>query len=377
MTSTKINTVQVMRGLAALAVVLLHFRVYLSLVAPQFSQFLSYGYLGVDVFFVISGFIIYVSTSRPATRQASGFVLRRFCRVVLPAWVAMMLLVLVKPPYLRDLLYGILFVPLQNSEPPGYGYSFLIVAWTLSYELLFYLAFAGVLLLDLGRRHRGMLAGAVLVTLVFGVQSQLGCCTLDAMQAPLADVGLVFFPLQIISLMGNPMLLEFVVGMFFGWAYLEGWFTRSPRALKFLLLSLAIGFSTFLALQGVDGHGLARGGILAVLLVFAGLCLQVMLVRLGGLGRFNRFVAPLVVLGEISYSLYLVHPIIKAAMALPSFQSVLDPLGAYGKFVLAIAATLIFSNMFYRLVELPTQRLGRQLSHRFSPVAAPTNLNPE
>lgn len=370
MQTNKLEVVQMLRGIAASMVVLMHFNEYIKPVAPATAHLLAHGYLGVDIFFVLSGFIIYVSTSNPGARSARGFILRRICRVVLPAWAAMTVLVLVKRPYLADLLHGLAFVPRINADPPFYGYSFLIVAWTLSYELVFYAAFCAVLLSDIGRRWRGLGASGLLIVLVFSLQALQGRLTLDAHSAPLFAGPAAGFPWVTISLLANPMLLEFAAGITLAWAYQTGVFARPAWQLRLFVAAILILLILLISFGRGEGHGLTRGGQIAVPIVVAALCLQELLVggaerRAGEVRAWSVTAMGLVLLGEVSYSLYLIHPIVKAQLATSGASGLLNHwLGPWAQFTLAIAISLGSATLFYRWVELPAQRLGRRVSER-------------
>src|SRR5437588_6588643 len=114
----KLQFIQCLRGAAALMVVFFHFSIFLEPLVPGSVAVFSNGYLGVDIFFIISGFIIYVSTEKATAHNGAVFLARRICRVILPAWAAMFLSVVVTPPLFKDLLYGMFFIPLKNATPP-------------------------------------------------------------------------------------------------------------------------------------------------------------------------------------------------------------------------------------------------------------------
>ncbi|RZL00360.1 MAG: acyltransferase [Rubrivivax sp.] len=133
------------RGLAACLVVLHHISgklVHAQPEAPLFwGGFFDVGWVGVDFFFVLSGFIIaHTLSSRPT---ASDFLVRRLIRIYPPFWVAfgVTLLVAVMLPSLRgslqnftlwQWLLGVALLPSGFSEPV------IGVAWTLHHEVFFY-----------------------------------------------------------------------------------------------------------------------------------------------------------------------------------------------------------------------------------------------
>ncbi len=358
----KLELLQCLRGIAALMVVLFHFSSFLEPVLPGSASWFSSGYLGVDIFFVLSGFIIYVSTEKPDARDGAVFLTRRICRVVLPAWAAMVISVLVMPPRLIELVKGVLFIPLTNAAPPGFGYSFLIVAWTLTYELIFYGLFALVLSFTAGRAKRGILVSGVLFLLVFAVQLASGSFTLNAQLGPVVGPAISLFPFQLLSLLGNPILLEFIVGIFLGWTFLRGYLHRPP-----LILSTAVGALAALVVisfQFRPGHGLSCGGLITTVIVVYTLLLQAKFQPnttspLGILSSQKAF-AWCVFAGDISYSLYLIHPTVKALLIKLGGMSSIPSMS----FLVALMLTLIGSVLFYRYVELPAQALGRHLSAR-------------
>jgi len=109
----------------------------------------KYGSLGVDIFFIISGFIIVIST-RPGT-SAPNFMKRRVLRVVPPYWIVTMgaiflyaLAAIVADstnfPTMSELAQSLLFIPYVAEE--GRTMPILFVGWTLYYEMFFYLIFA-------------------------------------------------------------------------------------------------------------------------------------------------------------------------------------------------------------------------------------------
>lgn len=141
-----INTLQAGRFMAAMAVVLHHAVISVAAFVetpPWFVySLLEYGYLGVDFFFVLSGFIIHYTMSLKP-RPAPQFALDRLGRILLPYWPVGVALAVAYTllPALSDSgrswswLSTLTLIP--TEAPPA-----LSVAWTLQHELVFYLIYA-------------------------------------------------------------------------------------------------------------------------------------------------------------------------------------------------------------------------------------------
>ncbi|HWA16790.1 MAG TPA: acyltransferase, partial [Gemmatimonadales bacterium] len=159
---TRVQAIDGLRGVAALLVVLYHLHEAIARTAsdwlPAPLEFIArYGYMGVDIFFVISGFVIALSVSRgqPTFSYLGRFIFRRSIRLDPPYWVAILLeigllLLTLKlftgitatlpstPQLLSHLFYA--------QELLGYG-SIVQVFWTLCYEIQFYLFLVGSVVL--------------------------------------------------------------------------------------------------------------------------------------------------------------------------------------------------------------------------------------
>lgn len=147
-----LNSIQTLRALAAWIVVFHHYMQVafkFSLTDPVSVALYKYGAVGVDLFFVISGFVIYLSASQK--HQSPGiFALHRLARIAPAYWsftlatVATLLIVpgivpltMYEPVFLLKSLF---FIPAQN--PSGIGlYPVVTMGWTLNYEMAFYVIF--------------------------------------------------------------------------------------------------------------------------------------------------------------------------------------------------------------------------------------------
>jgi len=359
---SRIHIIQMLRGLAAVLVVLYHFRESLISDWPKIAQILSHGQIGVDIFFIISGFVIYHSTENQNNRKAGSFLIRRFFRVIVPAWIAMLLLIFIKPPYIKDLILSILFIPLKNSPPPSYGYNFLIVTWTLTYELIFYLIFSFAISFEFGRKNRGKLTCFLIISMIISIQTLTGTYTLDAnATAPFNETK--YFPMQLFSLLGNPLLLMFVIGIGLAHIYNQRIFSLTKNwQYGFLVVNLTITLS-IIYFQYQDGHGLTNSGLLACLIVINALAIQSSIDSRPQLST-NRISNTLIYIGELSFSLYLIHPIVRSAtMGSPAKQFLVKNIGDTWIFFMMLATSLVVSYIFYNVIEIPAQNYGKKLAN--------------
>jgi exopolysaccharide production protein ExoZ len=282
--------IQGLRAIAALAVFGLHLHVLeLRFTGISFLDVFSpIGNWGVDLFFVISGFVMITSTwSEFATPGVSWrFFLRRLTRIYPPYFAILIPIALlyIKAPNLINgaqaikpsILSSFLLLP-----QPGFG--MLIVAWTLVFEMFFYVIFALVLAFD--RKYCLPLMGAwAALTLI-----------LNIVVAPAHNTYLDTYT--------NPLMLEFIMGVFIGYLV-------QVRGVPFVLPCVFLGVAGLVAADlwyvGFDAaHGLHKylqfvlvGGPVALL--FAGV--------LGLETRYGWTFPPwIIVIGNASYSLYLWH----------------------------------------------------------------------
>ncbi len=269
-------TIQYLRALAALAVTLYH--------ALQWADGgFEIGRAGVDVFFVISGVIMWrVTTGRRMSPAA--FLARRATRVAPLYWLMTLLVFVIALvwrgflpeviPEARHLALSLAFIP--HDDPIGRPFPLLPPGWTLIYEAGFYTLFALALFLPPGWRATGVTAGlAGVVATGFGLGD------------PAYQLG------------ANPMLLQFAAGVWLGVAM----DARVLPGRAWGVALLVLGLATFAILQ-ITGFidELWRPliwGAPATLLVLGGLCVEAR----GGAPRWRWPLA----LGDASYALYLVH----------------------------------------------------------------------
>jgi exopolysaccharide production protein ExoZ len=334
-TGEQIDQLRLLRFVAAFLVLLFHL---FSGFAADFGLARNYfqiGAFGVDIFFVLSGFVIAYS-AQPAAGPAH-FIVRRIARVVPLYWMltlSIAVLALSAPSLLQATTFkleylakSLAFIPYQRGD--GLVQPLLFLGWTLNYEMFFYAIFAATLILPNWRPLYPclMVVAFVLAGRVF-------------------DSDGLFFEFYTIVIM-----LEFVVGvaLFVAWRDRRQW-------LEFPSAGYAIGFLVLLTMSGQLGHGLVAGLVkaLAAGCVVAGM----LMVKLPS----SRWIGFLLVLGDASYSLYLSHPFVMRIIAKlmgTKFGLLMLPIEA----IVSIGACIAVSAGLYFLVELPAKRWVLSLWH--------------
>ncbi len=280
---------QIVRAVAALIVVAFHAQGELRHrgLADPFPD-LTAGAFGVDLFFVVSGFIMVVASERLFGHPGAGlpFIGRRLARVAPLYWVftagfAAIALRLGQlpghpPASAAHIAASFLFLPALRPEDGAYLPVYAL-GWTLNYEMFFYLCFAAAL--RLGRVRAVVALSAALAGLVAAGRAA-------ALPWPL------FY-------WADPIVIEFAFGLWLGVAHRAGW--RMPAPAGAALSVLAVG-GVILYVPGLGSAPAWRGlawGVPATVLVAASLG-----VRAPGTSLPARAA---VRLGDASFSLYLVH----------------------------------------------------------------------
>jgi exopolysaccharide production protein ExoZ len=271
-----------LRGAAAIGVVAFH--------ACQWSgRDFAVGAAGVDVFFLISGFVLWLSIERtsPSPRAFLG---ARVLRVAPLYWLATLIYALAAwrwpalapevHPQAAHILLSLAFMP--HIDPVGGPFPLLPSGWTLVYEAFFYGAVAVALALPKDQRFKA-LAG------VLGLTSLLGLAYRDAY-----------------TLLANPLLLEFLAGA----GLARHWARRrsggcAPLGWRTGLIGLAAGIGALALEQALgvqdDIWRPVLFGVPAFAILTGALALEAPLRRSGA------WAWALVRLGDASYALYLSH----------------------------------------------------------------------
>jgi len=300
-----VKNLQVLRLIAACMVLVDHMQ-YEVFSRPAFqsehfqpSRFLFWAG-GVDIFFIISGFIIYtVGRDYFGSRHGSSkFLLRRIVRVVPSYWVFTTLMILsmivLKDNVnhsdfrLADILASYAFFPHLNAY--GTFYPVLSLGWTLNFEAFFYVLFA--LALALGRRW-GMVC-LVMALVVFGFLGMSGVVNVSPF-----------------AFWCDSIILEFAMGMMLAYFYHLGVSIPKPVAVVVCLLSvLAISLAMAFRLDETK----LQFRVLWMGIPALAICAALVLIEA------NKPAGPvmraLIFGGNISFAIYLSHPFTMNATAI-------------------------------------------------------------
>lgn len=283
MRAEKIDSLQTLRGFAALLVVFHHSKDFAQKYGHEnwLTDFLGSGIgaFGVDIFFVLSGFIMF-HTTRDAT-SARIFLANRIARVAPMYWIVtsiLAILLILTPGLFSTMrfepwhyLKSILFIP--HNSPSGDYLPLLGVGWTLCFEMYFYLAFAS--LIKVRSYALALLSGyfAIMVT-----------------------IGLILPPHEnrLLWTLTSTLNLEFAFGIALAHIIL-----KIPKIPTLGVLLSATGFLAAYLVKDLGGPHVLRGitwGLPATLIMYGFLMMSNI--------RFHR---AFTVLGDSSYSLYLIH----------------------------------------------------------------------
>ena len=287
----EIVSVQYLRGLAALMVVIYHI--------TGFEEFgisrWRIGNQGVDIFFVISGFIMWTTAQGLSPQR---FLERRLVRLVPLYWFFTLLMAATSPIFggrtldehrigFGTTVLSLFFIPFHvNFDPTRAIEPILAQGWTLNYEMVFYVSFAIALFLPTKRaRATSMVMGLGLLCMV----------------------GWIASPAQpLLYEITHPIMIEFLFGIAVA-AAVHRLPSLNPRAYIVLLMTAWL-------LLIASGHAeMNRGrwlvvGLPAAILVLAAIALEPSLRQ--------RPVRVLRKIGDASYALYLCHPFVLKACAM-------------------------------------------------------------
>jgi exopolysaccharide production protein ExoZ len=311
-------SIQYLRAIAALMVVLHHARNSKQWLFNPLEGYNAFAW-GVDIFFVLSGFIMYAAARK---ENHLDFLGRRIIRVVPLYWIATLALLSINTNFhiwwigtdgFSHVLQSLFFIPHYSLSKPDHIWPYLIPGWTLNYEMLFYLIF-----------YVGLMVKRPLLISTLAIFS-------------LFSIGVIFSPETApLKAYTRPILLEFLCGVWIAWAYTKGVFDKTIPSF------IVIGFAFLFILPFINAQELTIAGrALASSMIIAGALY---------LGEQIPYFKLLHLLGDASYSIYLTHTFISLRYSSKIWSKV--PLEGWVQFSGWVALTLVVSSIVGIVVHL-------------------------
>lgn len=326
--------IQLLRFVAATLVVFYHStgaieRNIPGAISTAFRSNAEFGVAGVHIFFVISGVVMAYTTSKRKVTITS-FMWRRFIRIYPIYWV-----------YAGCYLMSFLVIGREWPEhtiaslmlAPGHSADIIVPAWTLTFEVFFYLCFSAIV----------------------GFRPIIGLLVLSStFVALIAARAIISYPGEAAHVATNPLLLEFVSGAWLGFALAKG-YVAPPGSAHCAIASGFVGFCLWFALPDSIPSTIAMG--LPSILLVAGVAFSPQLATSELVGHISK-------LGDSSYSLYLIH-ILGMEVLLRIFVIwAPHPLPFIGLQCAALTAVSVYlGHIYYKHVEMPILKAVRSVRH--------------
>ncbi len=333
--------IELFRGIAALMVLTTH---YAYLFTSEFGV-INFFKTGVDLFFIISGFI-FAPLIKSGNIVVTPFLIRRFFRIYPLYFVSILLYYGFAPSDPQKIAFFIDHIFLLQTTTSAQEASFFnIVTWTLPIEIEYYLLIPFLVLLRV--------KNIIYILLVFSI-------ILKAMLILTSSADLSNLDLPTLLNFHLPgFLLEFIIGILLFNIYIKYKDKNIPFIFHVLIiiiaLSLLFGLSSFLILHKNEINNVIyksyfRFGcaISYAILLFPFLCL---------IKKDTIFSNVYLFMGNISYGVYLFH------LLIPKILNDYNLTGFIGYFTY-LTLTILLALMTYYLIENPARIFGRKLASK-------------
>ncbi len=345
----KLDWLEALRGIAAILVVLTHARYFMFNTSnwEKAEEFLRPGAMGVDLFFIISGFIMAYSTknSDGSLAYAKTFAIKRFSRI----WPVYAVITLCSILATQDIaayfssseniiifLKSLFFIPTSINNPPYFGAA-LPLGWTLEFELYFYAIFC-ISLFFKKWRWPALFAWMIVTALIIPMQKESALSAFDVSRN-------LSYSFTYFNLMSNPIIFEFLAGAAIGLLYLQDWARIKNPIIVYHILGLTIAFTIWHSYSRVgDFHGMTKWG--------GALTLSVLAISIAS--KTVKIPAPgfLVWLGSISFSLYLSHTITQHYFGLAMLKLRMEPhMHSWGYIFITTVTAISVAAVVHRYLE--------------------------
>jgi peptidoglycan/LPS O-acetylase OafA/YrhL len=356
-----------LRGVAALTVVFYHFS---RICPPHVDHILLHtplrlfvaGHQAVILFFLLSGFVLTLPHQKRAALNYGSFLLKRVCRIYLPYLGALTLAILCDKYFARHSAFNNYWLTLTWTAPVtthlvmqhilflgNYDWSqFNTAFWSLVYEMRISLLFPFMALAVLRLRAAWMILSALLLSLT---------------SLPLAPLLSRALPLSHIAAINSTLTLHYAAFFILGSLMAKHLHAINRRYARLGALQSALLALIALLLYTLAGSSsiIQRFSIPNELYDWPVALGAMMLIVLAMNSRpFHLFLTSPAIhhLGEISYSLYLLHGTVLFTLV----HTIYGRVSIVTLLLVYLAITLVVTGIFYRLVERPTMLLGRRLA---------------
>ncbi|ELY4001910.1 acyltransferase [Cronobacter dublinensis] len=337
-TTTKVVSVHYMRGIACIFVVLMHYGSFI-------NNTFFFGIFGVDLFFIISGFIITLTTIE--NDSATGFMGKRFWRIYpcfFIVWAISVPALYYNEP-IAQIIKSLFLIHKEYNwhSAPGYGWNLIGPPWTLTYEFLFYAIMWLAMLIS--HKHRVVIASLFIVVSVFSLQLIFNNkLSFDSyVSAKITSDNFLQIPVKLLS---TTILFEFIFGMLVAYFYKKLSKLRVNTSIVLSAVFISLSIYLFITKPNV-GFGF-KGFFWHSSLLFTGILLleSILIKKMNSIFLF---------LGDISFTLYLVHfPLMKILLTyIPTLAEKEHKIFA---FICIIIASFLASWLLHKYVELPIMK---------------------
>lgn len=351
MKTTRLHNLDYLRGLAAFSIMIFHYAGFIYKMKFSPDDFMQkIGIYGVSIFYVLSGltlFHVYSGSMKPDREGLVNFFLKRGVRIMPLLWVV---------SFSYILLWGwpglkVLFVNLTGLTSllaligPGYFYG--TGLWSIGNELIFYLFFPLFMFL----LHKQTWLLALLSVLLFVIYCFFAFYLMTRYENVFDAWNTYVNPLNQVFL----FLSGFLAGIF-----LKDY--KASNSIMLLLLMLSVTIFVFYPVQGRDAIALMTGG---TRMLYTALSVLICVTAYKITYQLPALIdKPLRILGEISYSLYLLHPVVWFTLKFGSKNYYTLPVPVIS--VVSVVGTLVLSYLSYIYFEKYFIQVGRKVSQKLT-----------
>lgn len=341
----RILSLQFLRAFACLSVLCTHVLEILH-IKPFGDYYISGGY-GVDIFFILSGFLIYITTKQ--TEKWKGFAIKRIFRIFPMYWASFFLLLswfLVNTQERYSFIFYLQNLLMMPWSAQLTSKSLLVgVAWSTVYEVYFYFVFTLLLLFRLPKKYIGLL-----LVIIFIIMKTI-------LKLDLFGLGENSFFQYISSVAGRthivPFLIGIGIGMVVGNQLLPNMIKQHLKLTKILFLLMHVIYFFILITQYFQTKSYIVSMIIFVLWI-----------HVDHIWKINyqlpicRF---LLKIGDVSYSIYLLH-ILVITVLLEGFGIKDFGFLLFTSFIFSISLSLIT----YKFIEEPSIRFAKRIAIKYN-----------